>query len=225
MDYACKKQTRIVFRRDDLLLNVSHAIFEQKTFPQIIVMNRGAHYQNNSMLMAQMHNVVEELNEWKSYCEAFDIKCHLFWRTSVPGHPNCQTNNFTKPLNDINAMEALINDLSNYNNRTIKYKWFEYKNQNEMVVDFLTKHPYFSQEASTNFFFEIMDAYDLNVLRPDEHRAHQGDCLHNCYPGKMDVYSQLLIHFLKQQRQDSDTDSLIAWQDGRRISHSNITTQ
>lgn len=223
VDYACKKQTRIVFRRDDLLLNVSNAIFEQKTFPQVVVINRGAHYQNDTMLMSQMYNVVEELNDWKSHCEKFNITCHLIWRTSVPGHPNCETTNFTKPVNDINAMEALINDRSNYNNRTIKYRWFDYQRQNEMVVDMLTQHPYFSREMSSTFFFEIMDAYYLNVLRPDEHRIHQGDCLHNCYPGKMDVYSQLLLHFLKKQRTENDIDSLIAWQDVRLRAYNTTT--
>ena len=180
------------------------------------MINRGAHYQNDTILMSRMQKVVEELSDWKSQCEIFNITCHLLWRTSVPGHPNCQENRFTKPVNDINTMEALINDRSNYNNRTIKYHWFDYQHQNEMVVDMLTKQPYFSQEISTPpFFFEIMDAYYLNVLRPDEHRSHQGDCLHNCYPGKMDVYSQLMLHFLKRQRKQSDIHSLIAWQEGR----------
>ncbi len=221
VNYACKKQTRIVYRRDDLLLNVTHAIFEQKTFPQVVVINRGAHYQNDTLLMTQMDQVVEELKDWKSQCEIFNITCHLIWRTSVPGHPKCQDNRFTKPVNDVTEMEEWINDRSNYDNRTIKYHWFDYQHQNEMVVDMLTKQQSFSQEPVTPFFFEVMDAYYLNVLRPDEHRSHQGDCLHSCYPGKMDVYNQLLLHFLKQQRSQSDIDSLIAWQDNRMRIYNN----
>ena len=217
VNYVCRKQTRIVYRRDDLLLNVSHAIFKQKTFPQVIVMNRGAHYQNDTMLMSGMEKVVVALNDWKSQCEIFNITCHLLWRTSVPGHPNCEKNDFKRPVNNIHAMEALINNRSNYDNRTIEYHWFDYQRQNQMVVDMLSRQQSFSQQALTPFFLEIMDAYYLNVLRPDEHRTHQGDCLHNCYPGKMDVYSQLLLHFLKTQRGQSDIDSLIAWQDNRTI--------
>lgn len=214
VNYVCRKQTRIVYRRDDLLLNVSNAIFEEKTFPQVIVMNRGAHYQNDTMLMSGMQKVVETLNDWKSQCEIFNITCHLLWRTSVPGHPNCEENNYQGPVNNIVTMESLINNRSNYDNRTMKYHWFDYQHQNEMVVDMLTMQQTFPHKTSTRFFLEIIDAYYLNVLRPDEHRTHQGDCLHNCYPGKMDVYSQLLLHFLKIQRGQSDIDSLIAWQEG-----------
>ena len=54
-----------------------------------------------------------------------------------------------------------------------------------------------------------MDAYYLNVLRPDEHRAHQKDCLHNCYPGKMDVYNRLLLHYVRMRRSRYDTQRQI----------------
>ena len=216
VNYVCQKQTRIVYRRDDLLSNVSQAIFEGGSFPQVIVMNRGAHYQNDTMLMTGMKKVVEELKNWKLQCEIFNITCHLLWRTTVPGHPNCEKRDFRGPVNDLYAMETMINDRSNYNNRTIKYNWYNYQHQNEMVVDMLTKNPSFLQQGegtSPPFFLEIIDAYYLNILRPDEHRAHQGDCLHNCYPGKQDVYSQLLLHFLRIQRGRKDIDSMIAWQD------------
>eukprot|EP00536_Pseudo-nitzschia_multiseries_P004853 jgi/Psemu1/189160/e_gw1.85.151.1 len=215
VNYACRKQTRLVFRRDDLLSNVSHAIFEEKAFPQVIVMNRGAHYKTDAVLMEGMQKVAKELEKWKSQCAIFNITCHLFWRTSVPGHPKCEDNNFTEPVNDIRAMEALINNRSNYNERTMQYHWFDYQHQNELVVDMLTSQETLERATSAPFFLEIIDAYYLNVLRPDEHRSRQGDCLHNCYPGKMDVYSQLLLHFLKIQRSQGDIDSLIAWQDSR----------
>jgi len=216
VNYACQKQTRIVYRRDDLLSNVSQAILKGGTFPQVIVMNRGAHYQNDTMLMKGMEKVVEELKIWKLKCQTFNITCHLLWRTSVPGHPNCEKRDFRGPVNDLHTMEAMISDRSNYNNRTIKYHWYDYQRQNQMVVDMLTNNPSISQQgqetSSHPFFLEIIDAYYLNVRRPDEHRVHQGDCLHNCYPGKQDVYSQLLLHFLKSQRKQSDIDSMIAWQ-------------
>lgn len=212
-NYVCRKQTRIVYKRDDLLSNVTQAIFKSGSFPQVIVMNRGAHYQNDTKLMKGMEAVVEEIALWKLQCEAYNITCHLLWRTSVPGHPNCET--FHAPVNDLQAMEVMINDRDNYNDVTMKYRWFDYQRQNKMVVDMLTNHPVFLQDEkeSPPFFLEIIDAYYLNILRPDEHRFHQGDCLHNCYPGKQDVYSQILLHFLKQQRTQRDIDSMIAWQD------------
>lgn len=202
---ACQQQVKLVFRRDDLLSNVTDAIFKKGTFPQVIVLNRGAHYQNDTMLMEGITKVIDELKIWHSKCSEYGIKCHLFWRTSVPGHPQCQDRNYTEPVNDLHSIESLIGDLSNYDNRTVSYRWYEYQHQNELVISRLT-------QAFGPSEIEIIDGYYLNVRRPDEHRAHQGDCLHSCYPGKMDVYSQLLLHYLKVQRNKDDIDALIAWQ-------------
>ena len=50
----------------------------------------------------------------------------------------------------------------------------------------LTTNPSFLQQdkgTSPPFFLEIINAYYLNILRPDEHRT--GECLHLCFPGKM----------------------------------------
>ncbi len=150
--------------------------------------------------------VIDELKAWHTQCKEFGIKCHLFWRTTVPGHPLCQERNYSEPVNDLQAMEALIGNLSNYDERTLQYHWYDYQHQNELVISRLAENLATSD-------FEIIDGYYLNILRPDEHRAHQGDCLHSCYPGKMDVYSQLLLHYLKVQRSQDDINGLIAWQD------------
>ena len=77
----------------------------------------------------------------------------------------------------------------------------DYQRQNNLILEIL-------RQGLGDDGFEILDAYYLNVLRPDEHRAHQGDCLHNCYPGKMDVYNQLLLHYLRAQRTADDVDYL-----------------
>jgi hypothetical protein len=224
--YGCRQQTRLVYRRDDLLSNVTEAVFGQGTFPQVLVMNRGAHFQNDTTLLAGMNKVIAEINAWRALCFQFNMTCHLFWRTSVPGHPHCDKNNsniFDGPVNDLVAMETMIANLSNYDNRTIRYHWYDYQHQNELVLDLLTKT--LGEPGIVNgydhFTFDVLDAYYLNVLRPDEHRAHQGDCLHNCYPGKMDVYSQLLQHFLTIHRSQRDIDSLIEWQNGRQNNKTN----
>ena len=235
---VCQNQVRLVFRRDDLLTNVSDSIFYSQTFPQVLVLNRGSHYKNDTALLSGMNNdVIPAIKEWQETCTELGIKCHLFWRTSVPGHPGCNatTNKFTEPVNDITEMERLIADMSMYNNRTMEYHWYDYKHQNSLVVDLLRNEledfdaPVVVGDSNEgghiegiddqqdlsrhNNTFDIIDAYDINILRPDEHRAHQGDCLHNCYPGKMDVYNQLLLHFLKMRRTERDVEELIAFQD------------
>lgn len=199
IQYGCRKQTRLVFRRDDILSNLTSTIMD--SFPQVIVLNRGAHYQNDTALMAGIWHNIWEIQRWKAKCHESGMKCHLFWRTSVPGHPLCGQLNFTHPNNDLAAMEAWINNRSNYDDDTIKYHWYDYQHQNNMILDAL-------REGLGDDGFEVLDAYYLNVLRPDEHRAHQGDCLHNCYPGKMDVYNQLLLHYLRVQRSWEDVDHL-----------------
>ncbi|KAG7341630.1 GDSL/SGNH-like acyl-esterase family protein [Nitzschia inconspicua] len=217
--YVCPQhQTRLVFRRDDLLTNVSQAIFNEGTFPHVIVMNRGAHYKNDTVLLTDLREIIREIQAWQEECSLRSIKCHFFWRTSVPGHPQCNhsATSFSAPVNDIEKMEAMIADLSLYNNRTLEYHWFDYQHQN-LLVEELLQHELLPPKPDTIIsnenVLQILDAYYLNVLRPDEHRAHQGDCLHNCYPGKMDVYSRMLFHYLLQQRSQKDIGDLIAWQD------------
>jgi hypothetical protein len=103
-------------------------------------------------------------------------------------------------VNNLSAIEGIISDLSQYNDRSIKYRWYDYQRQNQLILQ-----EFVAAKLSN---FGVIDAYYLNVRRPDEHRAHQSDCLHSCFPGKMDVYNNLLLHYLKMQRTLSDVDKL-----------------
>lgn len=199
IQYGCRKRTRLVFRRDDVLSKLGSTI--SSSFPQVIVLNRGAHYQNDTAVMAGIQRNIRELQAWKRKCNDIGLKCHLFWRTSVPGHPLCDQVKFSEPNNDLVAMEAWISNHSNYNNRTMKYHWYDYQHQNNLILESL-------RQGLGEGGFEVLDAYYLNILRPDEHRAHQGDCLHNCYPGKMDVLNQLLLHYIRVQRTTEDVEYL-----------------
>jgi hypothetical protein len=179
---------RLVYRRDDKLLDLPSALSQD--FPTVLVLNRGAHYTNDTMLLENLYTNMALLQKlWWKPCQEHGLQCHLFWRTSVPGHPHC--GNFSQPVNNRTAMEAWIDDRSHYDAHTIGYHWYDYQRQNLLAEQVWKK---------ANFPVTILDAYDLNVLRPDQHRAHQGDCLHNCYPGKMDVYSQLMMHYLRKDR-------------------------
>jgi hypothetical protein len=214
--YVCpQRQTRLVYRRDDLLTNVSQTIFDEGMFPHVIVMNRGAHYKNDTTLLTGVSHVIQDVRAWQKECQIRNIKCHFFWRTSVPGHPRCNetVTSFTTPVNDLAKMEAMIANRSLYNNRTLQYHWFDYQHQNLLVEDLLRKELLLNNGVDMDNTLQILDGYYLNVLRPDEHRAFQGDCLHSCYPGKMDVYSRLLLHYLIQQRTKKDVLDLIDWQE------------
>ncbi|EEC42663.1 predicted protein [Phaeodactylum tricornutum CCAP 1055/1] len=188
MDLLCNGRSRISYRRDDKLTNLSAAL-DEEPFPNVVILNRGAHYVGDDELMQGIRENIRELKVWKRQCNAMGMSCQLFWRTSVPGHPECHK--FEAPVNDLQRMEAHISNLSLYNNHTLKYHWYDYQHQNQLVIEEFAKH-------NATLEVHIMDAYALNVLRPDDHRSHQGDCLHNCYPGKMDVYNVWLLHVLRQ---------------------------
>ena len=189
-------QTQFVFRNDPRLEFVEDAV-KGASFPSVLILNRGAHYVNDTTILSDMERLVEQLRNWQATCDSRKIRCHLFWRTTVPGHPGCEAN--SKPINNLTEMEATVNDLKNYDNVTIHYHWYDFQHQNLLMVDHLKR---------AGLDFEVIDAYHINILRPDEHRVQSGDCLHNCYPGKMDVYNQLLLHYLRQQRTEQDVERL-----------------
>lgn len=190
---VCHGQTRIVGRRDDRLQNVSGTLLDHEFPPTVLVLNRGAHYQNDTILLTELRRNLDDVRVWLRQCDSYQIKCHFFWRTTVPGHPGC--GNFTEPVNDLAAMETIIQDLSNYDNRSLTWHWYDYQHQNNLVLNELEK---------SGLPYHILDGYYLNTLRPDGHRANEDDCLHSCYPGKMDVYSQLMLHYLRMDRSIHD---------------------
>jgi hypothetical protein len=187
---ACRQKTRIVFRNDPYLRHVGDSIHQD--FPQIIVLNRGAHFVDDAELVEGMQLSILAIQAWQAKCKQLELPCLLIWRTSVPGHPQCAALNFTTPINDRDVMESLISDRRNYDNHTINYHWYDFQRQNRLVLSLLDK--------VDNFKYTALDGYAINVLRPDDHRSHTGDCLHNCYPGKMDIYNQWLLHILKRER-------------------------
>ena len=44
---------------------------------------------------------------------------------------------------------------------------------------------------------QVIDACNLLLLRPDNHKDPDRDCLHNCVPGEPDVCTELLLHCLQ----------------------------
>ena len=75
-------------------------------------------------------------------------------------------------------------------NMSIEWKWPLFQHQNELVENALTK---------SNIDYEMLDAYNINIFRPDGHRVGFDDCLHNCLNSKLDVYSQILLHILQRR--------------------------
>lgn len=221
---ACDGQVALVYRRDDRLTRVDHAL--DQNFPTVLILNRGAHHVNDTAHVASIQQVLGHVQKWLDQCRDLDLPCRFFWRTSVPGHPDC--GNFTQPVNDMAAMEALVADRSLYldddessssddprhKRPKLSYQWYDYQHQNELTLSVL---------QDSGIPFQVIDAYSLNILRPDDHRALQGDCLHNCFPGKMDVYNQLLLHYLRRDWAANDVERIqaVAGEQGWKT---NVTT-
>lgn len=103
-------------------------------------------------------------------------------------------------------MEQWVFNPHKYDNITLQYHWFDYRHQNSLAEREL--------EAS-GLAYRIIDGYDINILRPDDKFAHRTgtgnhDCLHNCLPGKVDVYSRILLHYLLIDRSADDVQRLKA---------------
>jgi hypothetical protein len=223
IEYACpKRNVRLLYRRDDLLQKLPHVLNDNtsSSFPQVLILNRGAHYTNDTVFLQGIHQVLQALRPWQEQCQLLQRPCHVFWRTSVPGHPSCW--NFSRPVTNVTDMEAYIRNPHHYDHyleRQWNYHWYDYQHQNELALHAIEQHvaetitttatsssssSSSSQHQQQHYVqFDIIDAYHINLLRPDEHRwqHNQSDCLHSCYPGKMDLYNQLLLHYLSKRQQ------------------------
>jgi hypothetical protein len=208
---VCDGLARIVYRRDDSLTRIRHALLENLThIPQVLVLNRGAHYVEDDQYLVELNSTLDVVEEWLGRCDQLQIKCHFFWRTTVPGHINCRT--FKHPVNDKATMEAHIANLSLYSPKELAFHWYDFQHQNLLAEAELLK-----RRTIRN---RILDGYHINVLRPD----HHSDCLHSCCPGKMDVYPQLMLHYLRGDRSVEDVQRLHTVFDENRW-NVNVTTE
>jgi hypothetical protein len=216
---VCDGLARIVYRRDDDLSKLRNAVLEGggessngSFIPQVLVVNRGAHYKGDAAYMKEWGLALDVVEEWLGWCDEMKIKCHFFWRTTVPGHHHCRA--FKRPVNDIAAMEAHVANLSLYDANSVRYHWYDFRRQNLLAeAELDSRH--------ANLPHRVLDGYRINLLRPDGHL--RTDCLHSCYPGKMDVYPQLLLHYLRGDRSLEDVARLRTVHDEQRW-NLNVTT-
>ncbi|KAL3939583.1 MAG: hypothetical protein SGBAC_005711 [Bacillariaceae sp.] len=186
------QRTFLMYRREDSLQDLD--LYLKEKFPVVLVLNRGAHYTPDNIFASELYTTFQQVSSWQHKCNEYGVQCHLFWRTSVPGHPACRS--FTAPVNNLTLMEYLVAT----GESPAKYRWETFKTQNELALQLLKDSPV--------TVYDVIDAYPINILRPDQHARPNSDCLHSCRPGKLDVYNQLLQHFLVQKRSRADVQAL-----------------
>jgi hypothetical protein len=176
---ACNGTVQLAENRRNQLEKLGKDLTNRK--PTVVVFNRGAHYVNDTILEQGLRRNIVDLKKWqKGWCVQTSTPCRLFFRTTTPGHRNCsQFNN--EPVNDVAYMEEFVAQSDIYN-------WSKYKHQNELMLSWFDK---------AGLDYQVIDGYDLLLLRPDSHMEPDRDCSHNCLPGKPDVYNELLLHYLK----------------------------
>mmetsp|Transcript_5401 Transcript_5401/g.8509 ORF Transcript_5401/g.8509 Transcript_5401/m.8509 type:complete len:383 (-) Transcript_5401:650-1798(-) len=179
---SSSSSSTLIGKRDFYLHSVKDIVRDH--FPDVLVLNRGAHYVPNDELLRHINDTLfPQLNDWQARCKLKKKDCLLIWRTTVPGHPNCSQ--FTRPSKSVEEMEQLIARA----NTNLAYHYDEFSVQNELVLN-----AFQIQKRTANLSYEVMDAYHVNILRPDMHPS-KNDCLHTCLP-KDNTYSWLLNHML-----------------------------
>ena len=104
---VCNNNSFIIGKRDFYLKSVQDIVDE--FFPDVLVLNRGAHYVPDDELLDHIvQNVFPILWNWQQTCMMRNKTCHLIWRTSVPGHPNCTQ--YLKPSTSLPEMENLVSN-------------------------------------------------------------------------------------------------------------------
>jgi hypothetical protein len=113
------------------------------------------------------------------------------------------------------VMEAHIANISLYSKfGRGKFHWWDFAHQNSLAVETLREKLVDNSSIGSGdaMVMDVMPAYEINILRPDQHtlshRIDEIDCLHNCaLAGKTTVYNQLLLHLMKLRKQSRDTTS------------------
>jgi GDSL/SGNH-like Acyl-Esterase family found in Pmr5 and Cas1p len=119
------------------------AWFQQmgKIHAKLLVMNRGAHFENTTTVLEQLNITFSSLFETHP-------NISVVWRTTVPGHAITEEDFFAKPLD-------------HYKHVAVRYNWEKFYDQNDAVIAFLNHH--FPQVL-------VLDVCASASLRKDSHQ-------------------------------------------------------
>jgi len=188
LSHACNGTVKLFWQRDNYATEKGMKSVIKSVDPDIIVFNRGAHYTENITIISQLNKTLVSAGEWQKDCKEKGRDCILFWRTTAPGFPQC--NSIPGPLTNRTFGEARVQNKSLYPS---SHNWWEFASQNSIVEELLKTH---------KLRLSFIDFYEMAMLRPDNH-IDAKDCLHWCLPGPMDAANAVLLHKL---------EAILAWE-------------
>jgi hypothetical protein len=191
--HACSgNTTKLIWERDNSASANGLKRIIQRSDPDVILINRGAHFMENETLLSNQLN--ETLNRaliWQQDCDKRNRDCLLLWRTTAPGFPNCDQIPGPISISNRSIAENMIMDRSSYTEVQNAYHWGDFASQNVLVEDLIQYHIKVNQLR-----ISFIDFYDMAILRPDHH-INKKDCLHWCLPGPIDAANTVLLHELE----------------------------
>ena len=194
-------------------VEVLNAFLDEFT-PNILVINTGSWYKGDGEFLNGVKRRYGAITKWKQKCRLLHMDCQLIWRTTLPGHTNCQ--HFDQPATSVEQMTNYISNRSHYNTeKQWGFHWQDFAHQTELITK--------SLQEKLEFDVDILPAYDLAILRPDAHRYTQDgqyECLHFCaLSGVANALTEVLMQLmrLRQQQQqqavanNATIDSKFLW--------------
>uniref|UniRef100_A0A7S4SCW6 Trichome birefringence-like C-terminal domain-containing protein n=1 Tax=Ditylum brightwellii TaxID=49249 RepID=A0A7S4SCW6_9STRA len=167
----------------------------------LFIVNTGPHFQLHRQFQAAFDEFVAKID---SYYRPRDV---ILWRTTVPGHPNCNETIDQKPFNSFEEYAAT--EVTDF------YSWNKFVGYNDYVTKAFDMRKR-EVPGPSRARMELLDVYPMTVQRPDGHvssgecpecpgaKGFAKDCLHYSLPGPPDWWNHLMYnHLLDLSLQDS----------------------
>jgi len=159
----------------------------------LFIVNTGPHFQLHRQFQAAFDEFVAKID---SYYRPRDV---ILWRTTVPGHPNCNETIDQKPFNSFEEYAAT--EVTDF------YSWNKFVGYNDYVTKAFDMRKR-EVPGPSRARMELLDVYPMTVQRPDGHvssgecpecpgaKGFAKDCLHYSLPGPPDWWNHLMYNHL-----------------------------
>lgn len=152
----------------------------------LLVANYGTHFYSEDDFSSATDRFLSSV---RSLGRPEDI---VYYRTTMPGHDQCQQNTANSPFTSFVDYEKTI---------TWKYSWDLFDGFNDIAARRFREHNAIAKHRDDVATINVLDVYPMTVLRQDGHISGSDckncdvalDCLHYSLPGPADWWSHLLF--------------------------------